>query len=133
MVPSGATTSPGSGQFAGTRAVPARGALARCRRPAHQGLPMHRRLLRLTLAAMASLLLLEALAACVGTVLFGRGFFARAQEERARISSGRADAPDGIDLPSSLRSYVLHPYLGFIADTDPSVGPAADSEGRLVP
>jgi hypothetical protein len=138
MVPSGATTSPGDGQFVGaasdTLAPAAVGALARRSAPAHQGHAMDaRRLLHVTLAALASVLLLEALSLGVGTILFGRGFFARAHEERARIASGRADAPDGIDLPSSLRAYVLHPYLGFVADTAPGVGPAVESEGRLVP
>jgi hypothetical protein len=39
---------------------------------------------------------------------------------------------DGVELPSSLRSYVLHPYLGFVADDDATTGPTAHSYGKLV-
>lgn len=92
-----------------------------------------RRLLQGSLAFVASVVLLEVLSFCSGTILFGRGFFARTREQRAQLSSAGVDAPVDGDLPSSLRAYVLHPYLGFVTDPESDAGPAVNSEGRLVP
>lgn len=92
-----------------------------------------RPLLHASLALAASIVLLEALSFFSGTILLGRGFLARTRQERAHLSSAGLDAPGDIELPSSLRAYVLHPYLGFVADAETTAGPAGESEGRVVP
>lgn len=91
------------------------------------------RLLRASLGLLAGIIVLEGLSFGVGTLLFGTGFFTRSREERARSTDARANIAGDVELPSSLREFVLHPYLGFVADEAATTGPGVISEGRLVP
>lgn len=90
------------------------------------------RILCLLPAMVVSILLLEILSLGAGTLLYGVGYFPRARQDRTRIANDEAEAAGGVELPSSLRSYVLHPYLGFVADDDTTTGPTAHSQGQLV-
>ncbi|MBY0279416.1 hypothetical protein K2Z84_29115 [Candidatus Binatia bacterium] len=92
-----------------------------------------RPLLHGSLAFVAGIALLETLSLGSGTMLFGRGFLARTREARARLSSAGLDAPGDAEVPSSLRPYVLHPYLGFVGDAEGTAGPVVNSKARLVP
>jgi hypothetical protein len=76
---------------------------------------------------------LEITSFVAGTALYGIGFVRRAHEERARAAGDTSPREGGAELaiPSTLESYAIHPYLGFVADPAARTGPLHDAEGRL--
>lgn len=94
-----------------------------------------RRACAVTVGLALAILLAEVTANVAGRLALGADFVARAREEQARIVAG-SSAPTEAPLdavPSALRFYALHPYLGFVADPASTTGPVRDSLGGMVP